>query len=112
MNTAGRGGETPLHAAAIAANADSANLLLARGADPLRKNAQGETPLDVARRGQQGKEWGAGGGGGIIRILERAEAEAAAVAAAETRRSVSHLGRERYRGEGEGWSEAKGVWCR
>lgn len=103
MNTAGRGGETPLHAAAMGGNADSAYLLLARGADPLRKNAQGETPLDVARRGQQGQVGGGSGAGWgrIVEVLERAEAEAAAVAAA-TRGSVSQRGKERYRGEGEG----------
>lgn len=100
MNTAGRGGETPLHAAAMAGNADSASLLLIRGADPLRKNAAGETPLDLARRGvEQGMRGGGAGAGKIVEVLERAAAEAAVVAAA-TKKSVPEHGRGRYRGEG------------
>ncbi|CAN0387427.1 unnamed protein product, partial [Ectocarpus fasciculatus] len=48
VNTVGSGGDTPLHAAATTGNIDSTRLLLDRGADPLRRNAHGETPLDVA----------------------------------------------------------------
>ena len=81
MNAVGGGGDTPLHAAAATGNTDAARLLLVRGADPLRRNSAGETPLDLARR----LGWGGqvlSGGGGIVWMLEGAASEAAAIAAA------------------------------
>lgn len=81
VNAVGRGGETPLHTAATSGNTDAARLLLARGADSLRKNSAGETPLDLARRFGHGREL-PGGGEGIVWVLEGAVAEAETVAAA------------------------------
>lgn len=101
VNSVGRGGDTPLHAAASTGNTDATRLLLARGADPLRKNASGETPLNVARRRR-----GGGGvgrhmiGGDIVGVLEGAgEAAAAAMAVAEAEKAAKR-GSEEYRG---GW---------
>lgn len=106
VNSVGRGGDTPLHAAADTGNTDATRLLLARGADPLRRNANGETPLDIARR-----RWGGGAGGGagarararaggdIVGVLEGArEAAAAAMAEAEAEKAAKR-GHEEYRGE-------------
>jgi CubicO group peptidase (beta-lactamase class C family) len=45
-----RSGFTALHHAAEAGSAAAAQALLAAGADPARRNADGETPEDVARR--------------------------------------------------------------
>lgn len=115
VNSLGSQNNTPLHAAASTGNTDSARLLLARGADPLRKNASGETPLDVARRwrqtmrgnGQGGDSSGVGGGGGgggaegVVEILERAAEEAAeATAALEAQKAAKGAG-EGYSGERE-----------
>lgn len=41
---------TPLHAATAGKHAEIALLLLERGADPLRTDAGGYTPLDIARQ--------------------------------------------------------------
>jgi ankyrin repeat protein len=43
-------GNTPLHVAAAAGNADSVKVLLAHGADAAAKNADGETAYDFARK--------------------------------------------------------------
>lgn len=85
MNLAGWNGNTPLHASAMGGKPDAARLLLARGADPLRKNRAGETALDIARRLREpGMEEHIIE---IVELLEGAEAvavtERAEVAAAE-----------------------------
>lgn len=100
VNSVGRGGGTPLHAAATSGNTDATRLLLARGADPLRRNANGETPLDVARRRRGGGGGGgARAGGDIVGVLEGAgEAAAAAMAVAEAEKAAKR-GREEYHGE-------------
>jgi ankyrin repeat protein len=60
----GRGG--PLHEAARAGALDAVKALLAAGADPARRNAEGKTAHDLARerpdqpRCVQGAEWLAG----------------------------------------------------
>ena len=108
MNSLGRRGETPLHAAATTGNADAARLLLARGADPLRKTASGETPLDVARwSGGQGQGDGRGVGGGgsweeLVRVLEGAVEEAEAAKAAAEADKDAKLGKEAYQGGRDG----------
>ena len=43
---------TPLHAATAGKHADVALLLLERGADPLRADAGGYTPLEIARQNE------------------------------------------------------------
>lgn len=115
VNSLGRGGDTPLHAAAAAGNADTTRLLLARGADPLRKNAEGETPLDVARgRAGQGRGADSGrSGGDLVKVLEGAVEEAEAAKAAAEAKKTAKLGAyqgerwERHWGEGGGgrWGE-------
>ncbi|CAM9130053.1 unnamed protein product [Scytosiphon promiscuus] len=116
VNSLGSENNTPLHAAASAGNADAARLLLARGADPLRKNASGESPADVARRwtrtvreegqgqprrgGGGGVSGGEGGAGGIVEVLARAAEEAAAAAAAREAEEAAKRGGEAY-SEGE-----------
>lgn len=90
-----------MHAAATTGNTDSTRLLLARGADPLRKNADGETPLDVARRnkGRGGAESGLLGGN-LVSVLEGAVEEAAAAKAAiEAEKSAKSV-KEEYQGDG------------
>lgn len=82
MNAVGGGGDTPLHAAASTGNTDAVRLLLARGADPLRRNAAGETPLDLARRLGWDRQISSRGGDGVVWVLEGAASEAEAVAAA------------------------------
>lgn len=101
MNSAGRGGDTPLHAAATTGNSDSTRLLLARGADPLKKNAEGETPLDVARRSSRVRCGAEGGvlGGDIVSVLEGAVEEAAAAKAAMEEEKAARFGKEEYQGE-------------
>lgn len=99
MNTVGSGGDTPLHAAATTGNTDSTRLLLDRGADPLRRNADGETPLDVARRHGHGT----GGGrvaGGVVGVLEGVTAEAeAAIAKREAEEAAARSANGGYSGE-------------
>lgn len=70
MRSLGRWGETPLHTSAACGTPDAARLLLARGADPLDKNAAGETPLDLARRYVGVRQAGAQ----MLDLLEGAEA--------------------------------------
>ncbi|CAN0547267.1 unnamed protein product, partial [Ectocarpus sp. 12 AP-2014] len=100
VNTVGSGGDTPLHAAATTGNTDSTRLLLDRGADPLRRNADGETPLDVARRHGHGT----GGGrvaGGVVGVLEGVTAEAeAAIANREAEEAAARSANGGYN-EGE-----------
>ena len=43
------GSRTPAHSVAVRGDAACMRVLLARGADPLRKDGDGRTPLDVAR---------------------------------------------------------------
>lgn len=70
MKSIGRGGQTPLHASAACGTTDAARLLLAREANPLQKNAAGETPLDLARRFGGGRKDGIE----MVELLEGAEA--------------------------------------
>lgn len=100
VNSAGRGGDTPLHAAATVGNTDATRLLLARGADPLRKNAEGETPLDIARR-NRGRCDPNGGlfGGNLVDVLEGAVEEAAAAKAAQEAEKAAKCGKEEYQGD-------------
>jgi len=44
------GGETPMHQAALYGMPETIELLLRHGADATSKTAQGQTPLDIARR--------------------------------------------------------------
>ncbi len=55
---------TPLHFAVECENMEAAKLLLEHGANPRLKTADGETPLDVARREQMDE---------LIRIIEDSE---------------------------------------
>jgi ankyrin repeat protein len=48
-NARQHGDNTPLHTAAFRADRELAELLLARGADPSAKNADGQTAADIAR---------------------------------------------------------------
>ncbi len=51
------GGEVPLHYAALFGGQDIAQYLIEHGADPCTKNANGESPLDWARRGDRPTEY-------------------------------------------------------
>lgn len=101
MNVLGRGGNTPLHASAANGTPDAARLLLARGADPLRRNASGQTPLMLARSTQ-----GSGVGPRVVEmveLLEQAEAVAVAERAEEEGRREAERAampvRETYKGD-------------
>jgi ankyrin repeat protein len=53
-------GFTPLHMAAALYNKDAALFLLSKGADPLKRNKAGLTPIQVAQRSQHGTAWTGG----------------------------------------------------
>lgn len=99
MRSLARGGDTPLHASAASGTPDAARLLLARGADPLKKNAAGETPLDLARRFGGDRQ----GIAEIVGLLEQAEAFAAVEQAEREAKEAERLaaassGEETYEG--------------
>lgn len=103
INVLGRGGNTPLHASAASGTPDAARLLLARGADPLRRNAEGKSPLDLAREKSLSRSEPAARSIEIVVLLERAEAEAVAERAEKAAKleaeRASQPVREVYKGE-------------